>query len=141
PAVFTARCCASLENVRRYRLLLCLLNGKPGFPDPDLCGELSRLAVKGHGGSASGQADHLAIAPPHAMIPARAQSFHGRFLGGEARGITLHAIGLGIAIPNFSGSINALQEALPETLDGLADAGNFGDVDARAYDHDQKPWQ
>ena len=58
-------------------------------------------------------------------------------LAGEARGITLHPIRLGIAIANLSRGKDALQKTLPEALDGLADAGNFGDVDARAYDHGQ----
>ncbi len=32
---------------------------------------------------------------------------------------------------------NALQKTVSKALDGLADAGNFGDVDACAYDHSQ----
>jgi hypothetical protein len=69
------------------------------------------------------------------MIPARAESFHSGFLGSEARGITLDAIGLGVAIANLFGCVNALEETLSEALNGLADARNFRDVDAGAYDH------
>jgi hypothetical protein len=69
------------------------------------------------------------------MIPAGPQGLHGGFLGGETRGIALEAIRLRIAIADLSGGEDALQETLPEALDGLADARDFRDVDARAYDH------
>ena len=72
------------------------------------------------------------------MIPTRAQSLHGGFFGGEAGRVTLHPIRLGIAIANLAGRENTLQKTLSEALDGTADAGDFGDVDACAYDHVRK---
>jgi hypothetical protein len=69
------------------------------------------------------------------MIPAGAESLHGRFLGGEASSVALEAIRLRIAIANLSLSENPLKKTLPEALNGLAYAGNFGDVDAGAYNH------
>ena len=102
---------------------------------PSLAANSPALPWNDHGRTASGHAGDFAIAPAHAVIPAGAESLHGGFFGGEARGIALEAIRLGIAIANLSRSVDALQKAVPEALDGLADAGDFGDVDARAYDH------
>src|SRR6476661_5112733 len=90
-----------LQNHLRDRLFLGVRNGKSCIFHPELGGELSGFAVKCHGGPASGHADHLAIPPAHAMIPSRAQSLHRSFLGGEARGITLNSVSLGIAIANL----------------------------------------
>ena len=70
------------------------------------------------------------------MIPARAQSLHGSFLGSEARGIAFEAVGLWSRSSGSLRGVNALQKALAEALDGLADARNFRDVDACAYDHE-----
>src|SRR5579863_2055153 len=91
--------------------------------------------MESHGRASAGQARDFAVAPADAMIPASAQSLHRGFLGGETRCITLETIGLGIAVENFSRGEDALQKTVPEALNGLADAGNFGDVDACAYDH------
>jgi hypothetical protein len=69
------------------------------------------------------------------MVPSRAQSFHRGFLGGEAGGVTLHAVRLGIAVSHLSSGKNALQKARPETLNRAPDAGDFGNIDTGAYDH------
>src|SRR5271165_5678089 len=90
-----------LKNHLRDRLLLSVRNRQGGILHSKPHGELARLPVEGHGRAPARHADHLAIAPPHAVIPARAESLHGGLLGSEARGITLHPIRLGIAIANL----------------------------------------
>src|SRR5271165_372300 len=132
---------SALENHLCDRLLHGMRQRQGGIFHSELRGELSRHAVEGDGGPASGHAGDLAIAPADAVIPARAQGLHGSFLGGEARGITFESIHLGIAVTHLAGGEDALQKTVSESLNGLADAGNFGDVDARAYDHSGNcPW-
>src|SRR6266566_5831069 len=126
---------SAFENDLRDRLFRGVRNRQGSIFHTEFEGELSRPSMEGHGGPTARQADNLAIAPPYAVIPSGSKSFHGGFLGGEARGVTLHAICLGIAISNLSRGEDTLQKALPEALDGLANARDFGDVDARAYDH------
>jgi len=70
------------------------------------------------------------------MIPSGAESFHGSFLGSEARSIAFDAIRFGIAITHLAGSEDALEEAMTEPFDGVPDAGNLGDVNANADDHE-----
>src|ERR1035441_169518 len=126
----------ALEDDLRDCLFLGVWNRQWGLFHAEFRGEFCSLAVECNGRTATRHADHFAIAPPYAMVPAGAQSLHGCFLGCEASRVTLHAICLGIAIAHLSRSVDALQKTLAETLDGLADAGNFCDVDACAYDHD-----
>src|ERR1700676_633150 len=127
--------CSAFENHLGDGLLRGVRQRQSDIFRSEPLGELPALAVKCHGRTASGLPEHFAIAPTHAMVPAGAQSFHGGFLGGEAGGIALHTIRLRIAIANLSGGKDALQETLPETLNGLSNARNFGDVDPCAYDH------
>src|SRR5947209_19877883 len=101
-------------------------------------GELSGFAMKCHGRASAGQARNLAVAPTHAMIPACAESLHRGFLGGEARGITLKTIRFRVAVADLAWGENAVKKTLAEALDGLTDAGYFGNVDARAYDHERE---
>jgi hypothetical protein len=69
------------------------------------------------------------------MAPARAQSLHGRFLGGEACGATLFAIGLRLAIADFPCRIDALQKAVAKARDRLPGARNLRNIDTRADDY------
>src|SRR5579862_2039570 len=91
--------------------------------------------VENQGGPAAGLARYFAVPPAHAMIPSGAQRLHRGFFGGVAGGITFYAIGLRLAIANLAGRVDPLQEPVAEALDGLANAGNFRDVDARANYH------
>ncbi len=76
------------------------------------CGKLSRLAVKGDRGSASGLARDLNVTPAYAMVPAGAERLHGRFLGGEAGGVAFHPVSLGIAVADFAFSENTVKKAV-----------------------------
>src|SRR5579864_945624 len=128
-----------LQNHLRHRLFGRVRDRQSHILDSEFHREFSSLPVECHGRTASGHTDDLAIAPPHPMIPAGAERLHGGLFGGEARGIALEPVRLRIAIAHLSRGEDALQKTLPETLNRLADAGNFGDVDARAYDHERSP--
>src|SRR3979490_2212654 len=93
--------------------------------------ELRGASVKADGRASPRHAHDLTIAPADAVIPARAQRLHRGLLGGKARGVPLDPICLGITVADFSGSKNALHKAFSEALDRMADARNFGDIDAR----------
>ena len=99
------------------------------------CGKLRSLAMERDGGSASGLAADFNVAPGNSMIPARPDSLHRGFLGGEARGVTLDAVGLRFTIADLGLSKNPMQEAFAEACDGRSDARHFRDVDAGANDH------
>src|ERR1700730_16313887 len=128
------------QNHLRHRLFCGVGDRQSHILDSEFQCEFSSLPVECHGWAASRHADYLAVPPAHPMVPAGAERFHGGFLGGEACGIALEPVRLRIAIAHLCRCEDALQETLPEALHGLADAGNFGDVDARAYDHELNPW-
>src|SRR5690349_21670869 len=91
--------------------------------------------MKSHRGSAARHTRDFAIAPADTVIPTRAQCLHGSLLGREARGVTLEAVGLGVAVANLPRRVDPLEKSVPKALDGLPDTRNFSDIDARAYDH------
>src|SRR6266852_4054857 len=91
--------------------------------------------MKAHRRTPSRHPNYFTIAPAHPVIPSRAQRLHRRFLRSKSRRIALDAICLGIAIANFALSKNSPYKAISEALNGVANAGNFGDVDASANDH------
>src|SRR6201987_5770854 len=128
-----------LQNHLRHRLFRSVRDRQSHILDSELQREFSGLPVECHGRTASRHADYLAIAPALPMIPTSSERFQGGLFGGEACGIALEPVRLRIAISHLSRSEDALQKTLPEALHRLADAGNFGDVDARAYDHERSP--
>src|SRR5277367_3869585 len=79
--------------------------------------------------------NYFDVAPTHAVAPACAERFHAGFFGGEARGITFETGDFLFAIPDFAIGENAAQKTVPETLDALTDARNFGDVHTSADNH------
>jgi hypothetical protein len=105
---------------------------------PQLVEELCRLVVKLNRRTASGRSPHFDIPPGHATIPARADRFHGGFFGGEASGVALCLVRLGLAITDFVGRENALQEAPPEAFDGPRDAVHLRNIDTGSDDHKKK---
>src|SRR5437016_5734378 len=66
---------------------------------------------------------------------ARPQRFAGRFLGGEARRVALHAVALGVAVTDLIRSEDARQKALAKALNGACDAANLNHINARAHNH------
>src|ERR1700675_775347 len=95
-----------------------------------------RLTVKLNSRTLPFRAHHFDIAPSDAATPSRAQCFHSRFLGGEARGIAFKAPGFSFAVTNFALSEDAAKKAVAEPLDSFADARNFGDVHPGAENHE-----
>ena len=81
------------------------------------------------------RAHNLDIAPPDAIAPSSAQSFHAGFLGGKAGRVALKAGGFRLTVTNFALGEDAMQEAVPIPLNRFANAGNFGDVHSGADDH------
>src|SRR5205807_3078307 len=79
--------------------------------------------------------NHFTIAPAHPVIPSRAQRLHRRFLRRKPRRVSLHAVRLRITVANFALGKDSPYKAISEALDGVANAGNFSDVDASANDH------
>src|ERR1700727_2610466 len=98
-------------------------------------GTVGGCSVKGDGRTAARQAHDLAIAPAHAMIPARTQGLHGCLFGGKARRITFRAVCLRVAVVDFAGGINALHKAVSEAFDRSPDASNLRNINACADNH------
>jgi hypothetical protein len=116
-------CSAVCESDKRG-----ILHAQPG-------GNLAGFSVKSDRRTSARQAHNFAIPPAHAVAPARAQSLHRRFFGGETRGVALHPVCLRVAVASFARRINALQKAVAKAFDRLPDARNLRDVDACADDH------
>src|ERR1700693_639162 len=102
-------------------------------------GKLGRFAVECNGGPASGLTRDFDVAPAHAVVPSRAESFHASFLGGKAGGVAFHTIGLGVTITDLAFGKHAMEEAVAVAGQGLSDAWNLGDVDAGADNHEPIP--
>src|SRR5207237_7388340 len=66
---------------------------------------------------------------------ARPQRSAGRFLGGEARRVALHAVALVIAVTDLIRSEDTRQKALAKALNRARDAPNLNHINARAHDH------
>src|SRR5207237_3154941 len=75
------------------------------------------------------------LLPVHPAMHARPQRFAGRFLGGEARRVALHAVALGIAVTDLIRGEDTRQKALAKALDGACDAPNFNHINARSDNH------
>src|SRR6266849_10061579 len=97
--------------------------------------ELGGLAVEGNGGAASGLAAHFNIAPTHPVVPTRAEGFHSCFLGRETRRVTLHAVGLRLAVADLALGVDSLQKAIAEARERRRNPWDFGNVNAGANDH------
>src|SRR5581483_12430724 len=103
--------------------------------DAELGGKIGGFAGKRDRRTPSRLAAHFNIAPAHAVVPSGSQRLHGSFFGRETSRISLDAIGLRIAIPDFSFGENALYEALPEARNCVGDPWNFGNINPGADDH------
>ena len=90
------------------------------------------LSVELNGWALAFGTDHFNVAPPDAMTPSGAESFHAGFFSGEAGGVTFEASGFSFAVEDFAFGEDAMQKTFTETLDGLANARDFGDVDTGA---------
>src|SRR6185369_6880467 len=81
------------------------------------------------------QVGHLEILPGDAALPARADGFHARFLGREARRIAFVTVGLTFYVSDLPGGIDAIHEARSVALDGGADAWYLRQIHTGAHDH------
>src|ERR1700691_6074526 len=95
------------QNDLRYGLLGGVGERECGVLHAQAGGYLTGSPVKSNGRAAAGHADYFAIAPAYAVAPAGAQGFHRGFFGGEACGITLDAVGLGVAVADFARRVDA----------------------------------
>src|SRR5262249_2245463 len=100
-----------------------------------LGGKFSGFAVKKNRRTSSRLAAYFHIAPTHSVVPSCTNRFHRSFFCGEAGGVAFDAISFGVAIGALTFGVNTLKQAVPVTLDGFRDAGNFGDVNAGTDDH------
>src|ERR1700685_2035286 len=91
--------------------------------------------MKLHGWPPTWQTHNFAVAPAHTAAPSRSQRFHCAFLGGEPRGVTLLAVGLGIAVISLAAGEDTIQESVAEPLHRVANAWDFGNVDTATDDH------
>src|ERR1700720_1268670 len=87
-----------LEDDLRNRLFSGVRERQRNVSGAEFGSEFSGFAMKSDDRAAPGLATHFDVAPAHAMIPSCAKSFHGRFLGSEARRITFHAVGLRLTV-------------------------------------------
>ena len=107
-------------------------------------GDVFRTEAGGNGGGLSVElngwtlafgTDNFDVAPADTAAPSGAESFHAGFFSGETGGVAFEASGFGFAVLDFTFGENAVEKTIAETLDGLADARNFGDIDTGAEDH------
>jgi hypothetical protein len=117
------------------RLLGGVGDGEGDVFRPQLFRDCGCLAMKLNGGTLAFAAHDFNIAPADAMVPSRAQGLHAGFFGGEAGGVTLKTVGLALAVLDFAFRKDATKEAVAEAFDALANAVDFGDINAGAEDH------
>src|SRR5208337_2676471 len=111
-------------------------------------GERNRGAGNAHtGGSFSGAAMeeecrpaarfpyHFNLKPVHPVADTCAQSLGSCFLGCEPGSEAFGREAFAQAIGLLARSVDAVEEALAEAIDGVLDALNLNQVDAGTYDH------
>src|ERR1700722_1683253 len=123
------------QNHVRQGLLGSVGQGERYVSGAQFGGDRRSLAVKLNGRALCLRTNYFYVAPAHAVAPARAERFHAGFFGGEARGIAFERGDFLFAVSNFALGENAAQKTVPETLDALTDARNFGDVHTSADNH------
>ena len=101
-------------------------------PNAEGGGDFSGFAGEGDGGAAALLADDLEVDPADAASPAGSERFHGRFLGGEAAGVAFELVLEALAIRDFVGREDAVEEGLAAALDGRLDARDFGNIHTQA---------
>src|SRR6266567_8840866 len=79
--------------------------------------EFCSLAVKLDGRAASWLSNNFDIPPADAAAPSRAQGLHRRFLCRKTGRVSLHAIGLRLAVLDFTFSENSTQKSFAKALD------------------------
>jgi hypothetical protein len=128
--------CLTFQDNLRDGVFLAVGERQRDIGRSQLRGKLGGLALELDGGASPGQANDFDVMPGDAVAPTGADCFHCGFFCGEAGGIALVSIGLGIAITALAFGEDAVQEAVPESLDGFGDAGDFSDIDSGSYDHE-----
>ncbi len=98
----------------------------------ELSSDFRGFAGEGDRGTAAFFADDFEIEPADASAPSGSERFHGRFLGGEAAGVTFKLVLEALAIFDFVGRVDAAEEKLAAALDGRFDALDFGDIHTQA---------
>jgi YfiH family protein len=84
---------------------------------------------------AAGLIGNFDVAPADSVTPAGAQRFHCGFFHREAAGIALELIFVALAIGDFRGREEALEEGLAVALDGRLNAIDLCDIQSQADDH------
>jgi len=105
--------------------------------DAGLMAEVGGPAADHKFGLAHGVGDHLHL-PPADAVPAQAdaQGLGEGLLGSEAQGKGgVAPAGLALAIGDFLGGEDAVQEALAVALDGGGDTGYLDQIDSDTIDH------
>ena len=97
------------------------------------------FAVELERGAAGRQICHFEVTPPDAASPTSAERFHPRFLGGESGGVALVSIGFSLGVGDFALGVDTFEEAAAVAANGIPDARDFAEIDARADNHDPPP--
>ena len=127
---------SALENDLSNGLLFRVRDRKSYVLGAQLRGEFTGFAVKLHRRTSAWFSHYLAIAPADAMVPSGAERLHGGLFSSESCSIALHSVCFGVAILHLRLGENSFEEAQSEALNGLANAGHFGNVDSGSDDHD-----
>src|SRR5260370_33524928 len=94
-------CPSAFEDDLRDGVLFCVGTGERDVNCAELRRELGSLAVKCDRGTASRLTTDFNVAPCDPVIPSRADGLHRGFFGGEARSVTLDAVGLRLAVADL----------------------------------------
>ena len=126
---------SAFEDDLRDGVLFGVGKGERHVNCAELRRELGSLAVKCDRGTASGLTTDFSVAPGDPVIPSRADGLHRGFFGGEARSVTLDAVGLRLAVADLGLGKDSMEEAVTKTCNGSFDAWYLRYVDAGADDH------
>src|SRR5271170_1774647 len=123
-----APCESILEDYLRESQIAAVRDGERNILDPQFFGKLPRHALKAERWFSTRSVCHFDVAPAHTAGPARAQGFHGRLFRGESSGIAFELIFVALAIGNFCGCVEALQNRGAMPREGRGNAVDFRDV-------------
>lgn len=110
-------------------------NGHRGLPHAQLLRESPCDAEKLQSGFATAFPHNFNIHEAHAVAPARAQCFHGRFLRGKTARVALEFCPVTFAVSDFARCEHTLQELLAIALNSTRNTVHFDDVNSQTDNH------
>ncbi len=121
---------SSLKNHLSDCHVAAMRNGQRDVPYTQLIGDLPRYSVQVQSRFAARCVRYLDVSPAHAPSPTRSQGFHGSFLRGESRGVSLELVFVAFAIGDFARRVESIENRVASAPEGLLDTIDFCNVQA-----------